>query len=489
MICPNCGCEMQEDHLYCEKCGMEIRIVPDFEPEIENSIIETLSTVAEEIEGKKPEDKEVPQPEQGEEKKPEDEIQEEFFTEVQGKNRMLMSVVIFSAAALVLTVFALFMYHRFSVSYQVDTARKYADSGKYKEAVSYLDKARELESENAEIALLQSSYYYLMGESQQAIDLLKDLIVTTHLSYENEEKAYERIIAILNEEERYTEINDLLLACPNEEIVTLFQNYLAMEPEFSYTGGSYDEIVPLKLSANTTGKIYYTLDGSTPTENSAVYTAPIFLESGVYQVTAFFVNDYGIESKTVRNWYEINLTIPDAPEVLLYSGTYHIPTKIEIALPGTGSIYYTTDGSEPNINSLLYTEPIDIPLGRSNFKFAVISEEGVSSETISRSYEFKLETDITTDKAVNRIMEALVNREVLIDMQGNAQGVKGKYRFQYSSIVELNETYYYILNEYFRDQNGNETKTEHLYAVEVYTGAPNRLIYDENGEMGLISLQ
>ena len=40
---------MAEGHLYCEKCGAEIQMVPDFEPEIENSITETLSTVAEEI--------------------------------------------------------------------------------------------------------------------------------------------------------------------------------------------------------------------------------------------------------------------------------------------------------------------------------------------------------------------------------------------------------------------------------------------------------
>ena len=40
MKCPSCGCEMAEGHLYCEKCGMEIQMVPDFEPEFENSIIE-----------------------------------------------------------------------------------------------------------------------------------------------------------------------------------------------------------------------------------------------------------------------------------------------------------------------------------------------------------------------------------------------------------------------------------------------------------------
>ncbi len=43
MKCPHCGNEMIEGHLICETCGEEIRIVPDFEPEIENSITETLS--------------------------------------------------------------------------------------------------------------------------------------------------------------------------------------------------------------------------------------------------------------------------------------------------------------------------------------------------------------------------------------------------------------------------------------------------------------
>ncbi len=51
MKCPECGYEIADDHLYCDRCGKEIQIVPDFEPEIENSIIETLSTVAEQIDG------------------------------------------------------------------------------------------------------------------------------------------------------------------------------------------------------------------------------------------------------------------------------------------------------------------------------------------------------------------------------------------------------------------------------------------------------
>ena len=35
MKCPNCGNEMTENTLYCEHCGEDIHIVPDFEPDID----------------------------------------------------------------------------------------------------------------------------------------------------------------------------------------------------------------------------------------------------------------------------------------------------------------------------------------------------------------------------------------------------------------------------------------------------------------------
>ncbi|MBS7329977.1 MAG: zinc-ribbon domain-containing protein, partial [Lachnospiraceae bacterium] len=33
MICPKCNSKLPEGMLYCEKCGTEINIVPDFVPE------------------------------------------------------------------------------------------------------------------------------------------------------------------------------------------------------------------------------------------------------------------------------------------------------------------------------------------------------------------------------------------------------------------------------------------------------------------------
>lgn len=485
MKCPDCGTEIADDHLYCDKCGMEIQMVPDFEPEIENSITETLSTVAEEIEGSSSAEKSQ---ESG--KKKSKKQRTSFFAEEQGKSWLIVTLVTFVAVTLAAGLVVVHLYHRYSVSYQIDRARYYAQSLEYEKAIEYLERARGLKADAAEIVFLESNYYYQMGEKQKAAEVLVDLISKEQLEYDDKEKAYENIITIWDEEGKYEEINSLLLTCSDNEIISHFQQYIAMTPEFGHLAGSYDQVILLKISANTTGKIYYTLDDSEPDENSLVYTAPLMLESGEYHIAAIFVNDFGIKSEVAKSWYMINLTVPPEPELLLYSGTYHVPTMIEVVPPETGTVYYTTDGSNPTRDGLKYTEPIPMPLGRSNFKFVTISEEGVSSEIVSRSFDFTLETDVTVSKAVNNVVRALFDRKVLNDLQGHSHEIEGKYIFKYNTIVEISDLgYYYVLDEYIEDEDGRQTKTDRMYAVEVYTGAPNRLIYDENGEMGLISLQ
>lgn len=485
MKCPECGYEIMEGHLYCENCGMEIQMVPDFEPEIENSITETLSTVAEEIES------------EGSSKKTEKIKSTLKKRKKPGKGRgqndrqwFLASLSIFIAVTIFILFAVIYVYHRYSVPYQVQQARTHAQSGDYTKAIECLERARALRSDMAELVLLEADYCYRAGEKDRAAEILLTLTGKEYLEYEDREKLYESIVEIYDEEGRYEDISALLRACGDENIANHFQQYLAMPPEFGCESGSYDEVITLKLSSNTAGTIYYTMDGSEPDERSSVYTAPLFLESGSYQITAVFINEYGIRSESARNWYVINLITPDKPEISLASGDYHTPVKIEAAVPENSTVYYTIDGTNPDAYSLEYTGPIPMPLGRTNFKFVAISEEGVSSEVVSRSYDLTLETDITITRAVNIIVDALFRRGVLSDLQGHSYGIEGKYVFKYDSIVEIpNLGYYYILNEYVEDHSGYQTKTERLYAVEVYTGAPNRLIYDEKGQMGLIPLK
>ena len=86
MKCPSCGKEIEPGHLYCESCGLEIRIVPDFEPEIENSITETLSTVGEEIKERETEGN-------GQEAEKNGKEHEGFFLEEMNRSRIRSRVI------------------------------------------------------------------------------------------------------------------------------------------------------------------------------------------------------------------------------------------------------------------------------------------------------------------------------------------------------------------------------------------------------------
>ena len=270
MKCPNCGKEIREGYLYCESCGMEIQIVPDFEPEIENSIIETLSTVAGEI-------KEKPETAVEDTEKPDG-----FFFEEPGKNVILVKGVALGVAFLIVVFIGIVLYFNFSVSHQVERAKDYAKLHNYEKASEKLDKALKLDPGNTEIMILQSDYYDKLQREDEAISILLQLLEKDNLTEDERNSIYYQIIAIYHEMERFEEINNLLTNCNYPDIVTTYQGYLALEPEFSYEAGSYEHVVYLKLSANTSGKIYYTLDGSVPTKESDVYTAPIYLESGYY---------------------------------------------------------------------------------------------------------------------------------------------------------------------------------------------------------------
>ena len=38
MKCPNCGSHLEEGNLFCEVCGEEINIVPEYDPDVDISV-------------------------------------------------------------------------------------------------------------------------------------------------------------------------------------------------------------------------------------------------------------------------------------------------------------------------------------------------------------------------------------------------------------------------------------------------------------------
>lgn len=489
MKCPHCGSEMVEGHLICEKCGEEIRIVPDFEPEIENSITETLSTLAAEQDGGDSAGTQQAETGQEEEYSNSDMEEPEDLEELRTDGRkiwVIASLVLLFVVALV--SYGAYAYHIQTVEYQIDKAKEYAADGAYPEAIGCLEAAYDKNPSEVRLLFLIADYYYIQQENDAAIRVLYRIIEDGTFPYEAVEEAYDKIVTIYANQGLYGQINELLRDCPEEGIVNMFQSYLAMEPEFSYVEGNYAEVIPLKLSSNTSGTIYYTTDGSKPDKHSQIYTAPLFLEDGEHVISAFFVNDYGIESEIVSKKYVINLSVPNAPEVELYSGEYSEPMMIEAESVEGCKIFYTTDESEPTADSVPYTGPIPMPLGRTLFKFVNISEEGVSSEVTMRTYTLRLRDAIPTDQAVAGLVNRLVETGYLEDTAGNSKRLSGTLSYQFSSVLGIDGNGYYTINEYYDDGTGMLNRTDKVFLVQIHTGEAAQLGYDEKGEFVAVAL-
>lgn len=481
MECPNCGNELKEGYLICGKCGYEIQIVPDFEPEIENSITETLSTLAAMQEG---EDTQTA----ADEASKEIEDAAESTENAAGSRRMWVTSSLIAIFVIALLSGGMYAYHIHTVDYQIDKAKGYAENEAYDEAIACLEEAYAEHPDVAELLFLEADYYYLQKDNASALTRLMKIIEAGSFPYEDVEEAYDKVITIYANQGQYAQINELLRNCTDSRIVNMFQRYMAMEPEFSYVEGTYAEVIPLKLSSNTSGTIYYTTDGSKPDTDSMVYTAPLFLETGEYTISAFFVNDYGIESEIVSRKYVINLSVPNAPEVKLYSGEYTEPTMIEVEGAEGCKIYYTTDESEPSADSVPYTGPIPMPLGKTLFKFINISEEGVSSEVTMRTYTLSLQNAIPTERAVSNLVEQLTDKGYLLDTAGHNKRLSGTLNYQFSSVLRIHEDDYYTIYEYYDDGTGMLSRTDKVFLVQVHTGQAAQLGYDEEGNFAAVPL-
>ena len=449
MKCQKCGAEIPDGKLYCEKCGTEVHIVPDFEPEIENSMHESLTGIVEKTIGEPLE------------RPPKSQKKKIIFVIAAGIVLLLLIAGVIS-----------FLICTHSYTYQIKKAKTCEQNQKPEEAILYYEKAVSMNSSDIAVQLSLSDVYYEAGYYEKYEGILLKISKSAYASPDEVISAYKKLVNFYKDNGDYETINSLLLQSDNDEVKNLFQTYMAQPPEFSYKGGNYAQVIPLKLTSSTQGTIYYTLDGMMPDENSEIYTTPIFLDTGNYTVTAIFVNEYGVKSDVVSQNYDIDVMKPAAPEVNTYSGDYTVPTMIEVAEPQEGMVYYTTDGSEPSLESSIYTGPIPMPLGHSVFHFAILNEDNVFSESTVREYELTLQTSLTPEDARNGLLNILSESGKVVENDGSikAEDLNGRYLYIYQYALSIpDEGDFYVIAEIFEDSAGIQSKTGTVYAVNIYT--------------------
>lgn len=122
----------------------------------------------------------------------------------------------------------------------------------------------------------------------------------------------------------------------------------------------------------------------------------LYLQSRNYQAVSDLLSNCNIPS-VLNDYADYCLYVP---EFNVDEGTYEQTMTLRISAEGNGDIYYTLDGSVPDINSNLVEGPIYLEYGSYNINAVYINKFGISSEVVSKQYlidvEFVFEPDILT---------------------------------------------------------------------------------------------
>ena len=464
MKCQKCGASLPEEYLYCSECGTEYQIVPNFEPEIEKSIAETMSDVGDSIITEKHQNT--------------SNEKELVLTEKEGPKKWLYSGIL-CIALIVILISIGFYFYQDSVFYLKKSAQKAVSEENYIVATEFFDKLRKKEPENITWYLEEAKLELLYGDRDTAIQLsyraLSEAI--------GNEEMYIFLLDLLIEEKAFQEVYEVLKECTYQDILEKYRSYNSIVGKLSHEGGTYSEIIKLTLE-DSSDFVYYTTDGSTPDINSQYYNEPIILGNGTHTISFLPYNKYGIAGEIIRKEFTIHTTTPVAPVVFPKSCSIEEPEMIEIEIEAGSKVYYTSDGTIPNENSFLYEGPIPIPLGESQFCFIAISEKKEKSEITKRTYHLRLSSNIGIEEAEEILMHQLILNGYILDMNGAIENRYGVFRYFYQFPVKINGNIYYVFEEHYME-NLIDNPLKNYFGVDINNKSVYRLKKDFSGKYSL----
>jgi hypothetical protein len=134
----------------------------------------------------------------------------------------------------------------------------------------------------------------------------------------------------------------------------------AATPVFSLPAGVYNTAQTVTVTDSTPGaKIYYTLNGTTPTAASAVASGPISIKAAE-TLTAIAIAPGYTSSSPASSYYALTAPTP----AISLTGAPGSPQTVTIttATP-IEAIFYTTAGNRPTVSSTRYTGSFVVPAG------------------------------------------------------------------------------------------------------------------------------
>lgn len=475
MKCPNCGAQIPENSLYCEECGEDIHIVPsmDFDDiDVQDTMDDILEQITDEANSFR-------------------EDEQRRRSRKKSKKSTKVGLIFLLVAVIAVIVIGLVAYKEFrnrnSLQYQLTKATECVMNQDYNQAIKYYNRALELDYSNINAKFELAELYFKVNNKVEYEYLMRDIVTDGNASTEQLITAYGKLIGIYRAKEEYQTIHNILSFCKNETVLQTYADYVALPPRFSMGDGYYTKVEPLTITALGNGKIFYTIDGNEPGTYSIEYTVPIVLEEGDYEIKACFINQNGIRSDVATGTFHVKIDNLPAPEVNVLNGFYEHPIMIEI-MGDAEEVYYTTDGSQPSVDTLKYEGPIPMPIGTTRFRFIQVKGKKVSLIT-DLEVTLEIKGGITTNEAEAKAMEYALLIGKVFSLDGFFENSDARYVYQFKEAINLEETgEFYVIEEKIIREGYKKQNTGNLFAVNIYDGIIYGLQIDEYKNYSLIDL-
>ncbi len=272
-----------------------------------------------------------------------------------------------------------------SVEKQLEKAKELVKDKDYKEAIEIYEAILDENETEFEAWDGLVNAYMKDDEYEDADETLEEFFEAVKDDYEEDDE--------VDYDDWLEEINDYAMDIldEDEEVGDWFDEL--NPPMIDLSMVDYDQSIdePIVLDIPKGLDVYYTLDGSDPSDKDDKYKDGIEItEEGSYDLAVVAINEFGIEGYV--NYIYINVyKMPDAPIVTTEPGTYNeeIILFVDNYDYDTMELYYTTDGTDPESYGMYYYEEDGIRLTSGDYQVRMYYYDynsGTYSEEASFDY-------------------------------------------------------------------------------------------------------
>ena len=219
------------------------------------------------------------------------------------KRKLVLSVVLILMILVIATYITSYTLRGKKIEKKLEVAYKFLEQEKFKKAIIEFETVLEIEPNNIEARFGLSKTYELVGEIDNAIKYLEEI---KEIDKKNE-KVYLKLYQLLIQKgnmEKAIEILEIGIAeTESEELKKITESLYPKKPIVNLDSGEYEKDIEIRIESDD--KIYYTLDGTKPNNNSKVYTDPIHIFEGEIALKVITINDFDLSSKVVVRNYKI----------------------------------------------------------------------------------------------------------------------------------------------------------------------------------------